>query len=95
MFNRAVGVPPKVFHWMRRCCDAARLIRRTCGEPARRAAEWTVARCNWSAIGAEAGYADQAHFIREFRALTGVTPVAYAAECHPVGFMQYDRIGPS
>jgi AraC-like DNA-binding protein len=93
VFNRTVGVPPKVFHRMRRCCEAARLIRRTCGAPAHRAAERTVARCNWSAIGAEAGYADQAHFIREFRALTGVTPVAYAAEHSPVGFMQYDRVG--
>jgi AraC-like DNA-binding protein len=93
MFNRTVGVPPKVFHRMRRCCEAARLIRRTCGAPAHMAPPRTIARCNWSAIGAEAGYADQAHFIREFRALTGVTPVAYAAEHHPVGFMQYDRIG--
>jgi AraC-like DNA-binding protein len=92
MFNRTVGVPPKVFHRMRRCCEAARLIRRTCGAPAHEAAERAVARCNWSAIGAEAGYADQAHFIREFRALTGVTPVVYAAEHHPVGFMQYDPI---
>jgi AraC-like DNA-binding protein len=91
MFNRTVGVPPKVFHRMRRCCEAARLIRRTCGKHAHEAAERTVVRCNWSAIGSEAGYADQAHFIREFRALTGVTPVAYAAELHPVGFMQYDR----
>lgn len=93
IFNRTVGVPPKVFHRMRRCCEAARLIRRTCGAHEHKPAERTVARCNWSAIGAEAGYADQAHFIREFRALTGVTPVAYAAEYHPVGFMQYDRIG--
>ncbi|MAC27483.1 MAG: hypothetical protein CMH59_13550 [Myxococcales bacterium] len=30
-------------------------------------------------MAAEAGYADQAHLIREFRALTGMTPTAYAA----------------
>jgi AraC-like DNA-binding protein len=91
MFNRTVGVPPKVFSRMRRCCEAARLIRRTCGAHANKPAERSVVRCNWSAIGAATGYADQAHFIREFRALTGVTPATYAAEDHPVGFMQYDR----
>ncbi|MEO6525454.1 MAG: AraC family transcriptional regulator [Gemmatimonadaceae bacterium] len=94
VFNRAVGVPPKVFHRMRRCCEAARLIRHACGEPPHATVNTTlkqnIARCNWPAIGSAAGYADQAHFIREFRALTGVTPVAYATEHHPVGFMQYD-----
>jgi AraC-like DNA-binding protein len=95
VFNRAVGVPPKVFHRMRRCCEAARLIRDACGEDHHTTRKRNVAPCNWSAIGADAGYADQAHFIREFRALTGVTPVAYAAEHHPVGFMQYDGNRPS
>jgi AraC-like DNA-binding protein len=90
MFNRAVGVPPKVFHRMRRCCEAARRIRHACGEHRRTALERSDAPCNWSAIASDSGYADQAHFIREFRALTAVTPVAYAAEQHPVGFMQYD-----
>jgi AraC-like DNA-binding protein len=95
VFNRAVGVPPKVFHRMRRCCEAARLIRHACGEDRHTTRKRNVAPCNWSAIGSDAGYADQAHFIREFRALTGVTPVAYAAEHHPVGFMQYDGSRPS
>jgi AraC-like DNA-binding protein len=90
VFNRAVGVPPKVFHRMRRCCEAARLIRLASGEHAHTTLKRRVAPGNWSAIGSDAGYADQAHFIREFRALTGVTPVAYATEQHPVGFMQYD-----
>jgi len=89
-FNRAVGVPPKVFHRMRRCCAAARLIRHASAERSPASRERNGARYNWSAIGSDAGYADQAHFIREFRALTGVTPVAYAMERHPVGFMQYD-----
>ena len=90
VFNRAVGIPPKVFHRMRRCCEAARLIRHSCGQHLRTRRERSVAPCNWSTIGSDAGYADQAHFIREFRALTGVTPAAYAREHHPVGFMQYD-----
>lgn len=90
VFNRAVGVPPKVFHRMRRCCAAARLIRHASAERSHATRERNGARYNWSAIASDAGYADQAHFIREFRALTGVTPVAYAMERHPVGFMQYD-----
>jgi AraC-like DNA-binding protein len=89
-FNRAVGIPPKVFHRMRRCGEAARLIRHACGAHPPPMLERRVARCNWSAIASDAGYADQAHFIREFRALIGVTPTAYAREHHPVGFMQYD-----
>lgn len=94
MFNRAVGVPPKVFHRMRRCCEAARLIRHASVEHSHTTLKRNVAPRNWSAIAADAGYADQAHFIREFRALTGVTPVAYAMEHHPVGFMQYDGSRP-
>jgi len=92
-FNRAVGVSPKVYSRMRRCCEAARLIRRASVERPRTTLERNAAPLNWSAIGSDAGYADQAHFIREFRALTGVTPAAYAREHHPVGFMQYDGRG--
>lgn len=34
----------------------------------------------WSALALRAGFYDQAHMIREFRALAGVTPVALRAE---------------
>jgi AraC-like DNA-binding protein len=90
MFNRAVGVPPKVFHRMRRCYEAARLIRKACCAHSHTTPERITAPCHWPAIASAAGYADQAHLIREFRALTGLTPAAYATEGHPVGFMQYD-----
>ena len=95
VFNRAVGVRPKVFHRMRRCCDAARRIRHASVERLHGAHERNVAPPNWSAIASDAGYADQAHLIREFRTLTGVTPAAYATERHPVGFMQYDGSRPA
>jgi AraC-like DNA-binding protein len=35
---------------------------------------------SWAQVGAEVGYADQAHFIREFRAFTGTTPARYLRE---------------
>jgi AraC-like DNA-binding protein len=95
VFNRAVGVPPKVFHRMCRCCEAARLVRQASRQRVPTTRTRNIAPCNWSAIASAAGYADQAHFIREFRALTGVTPVAYAMEHRPVGFMQYDGSRPN
>jgi AraC-like DNA-binding protein len=44
---------------------------------------------SWTGLAYDAGYADQAHLVREFRALAGVTPGAYAAERRGVGFLQY------
>jgi AraC-like DNA-binding protein len=35
---------------------------------------------SWATLARAFGYADQAHLIREFRALTGVTPRVYVAE---------------
>jgi AraC-like DNA-binding protein len=42
----------------------------------------------WSQLAWEAGYADQAHLVREFRALAGIAPTAYVAERRGVGFLQ-------
>lgn len=64
-FEARVGLSPKAFARVRRLQHAAILLRR--GEPLSRA-------------GALAGYADQPHFTREASALTGITPVALAAE---------------
>jgi AraC-like DNA-binding protein len=35
---------------------------------------------SWVQVSAEVGYADQSHFIREFRAFTGTTPARYLRE---------------
>lgn len=37
----------------------------------------------WSEVAQELGYADQAHFIRDFKAQIGATPGAFAAACEP------------
>jgi AraC-like DNA-binding protein len=42
----------------------------------------------WAAVAAEAGYADQAHLVREFRALVGVAPSAWAREGGAVASVQ-------
>ena len=79
-FDRSVGVAPKVFARVMRLRRAVRRI-----EAATKGAAPVV----WTALAFDAGYADQAHLIREFRTLAGVTPVQYAAERRHVGFVQY------
>ena len=62
LFDQRVGVRPKAY---------ARLARigKTIGD--------LSDRHSWSDLAANAGFADQAHLVREFRALTGRTPTAY------------------
>jgi AraC-like DNA-binding protein len=67
-FERYVGVGPK---WVIR--------RARVHEAAERAA--AGGRVAWGALAHELGYHDQAHFIRDFKAQTGVTPATYARRC--------------
>jgi len=65
LFRRYVGVSPK---WVIRCYrlhEAAELPAN--GTPP-----------DWSALALDLGYFDQAHFINDFKALIGTTPMEYA-----------------
>jgi len=75
-FARHVGYGPKMLGRVVRLQHAVRLVR-------------AAAPRGWSALALDAGYADQAHLVREFRALAGVTPVEFARE-RRVEFVQYE-----
>jgi len=68
LFRDHVGVGPK---WIVR--------RYRIHEAAERASAGAAP--DWSRLAAELGYADQAHFIRDFKAQVGATPAEYAARC--------------
>jgi AraC-like DNA-binding protein len=74
-FKQQVGLPPKT---------AARLVR--FDQVWRRIDERRP--LDWGQVAADAGYADQAHLIRDFHEFTGTTPTAFVARTstpHPVG----------
>ncbi|MDT7701041.1 MAG: hypothetical protein QOJ30_3366 [Pseudonocardiales bacterium] len=68
LFARYLGVSPKWVLRRYRLHEAA----------ARLAAEQDRP---WAEVAAELGYFDQSHFIRDFTAAIGLTPVAYAQAC--------------
>jgi AraC-like DNA-binding protein len=68
-FATHVGVTPKLF---------ARVMRTRAALARANAARAAYPRnVSWSAIAQELGYYDQAHFVDEFKALTGLTPGAW------------------
>jgi AraC-like DNA-binding protein len=72
VFSQAVGLPPKTYCRVRRFHSALRALSH--GE-----------RATWAEIAVSRGYYDQAHFIHDFRAFSGLTPSAYLARrgAHP------------
>lgn len=70
LFADYVGIGPK---WVIR--------RYRMQEAADRAAAGTGV--DWAGLAADLGYADQAHFTRDFTATLGVSPTRYARECAP------------
>lgn len=70
LFHEYVGINPK---WVIR---RFRML-----EAAERAA--SGAGVDWAALAAELGYADQAHFTRDFTAAVGTPPARYAREAGP------------
>jgi AraC-like DNA-binding protein len=65
LFDERVGYGPKVFARVVRMRRATQAIE-----------QGTIA--SWASLASACGYTDQAHLIREFRALTGLTPRVYA-----------------
>jgi AraC-like DNA-binding protein len=63
-FRRHVGLTPKLFCRIRRFQDV--LARVTRDTPV-----------NWADIACACGYFDQAHFVHDFRAFSGLTPTRY------------------
>jgi AraC-like DNA-binding protein len=70
-FRQQFGLAPKA---------AARLIR---FDRVWRRLDQAGDRLDWGDLAREAGYADQAHLIREFRQFTGMTPTQFQARTTP------------
>ena len=70
LFEEAVGLTPKVFCRLLRFQEVLRLT--VNGQPI----------C-WADLALSCGYFDQAHFIHDFQAFSGLTPQAYLAQRSP------------
>lgn len=67
LFTQQVGLTPKVY------CRIQRFQRVILGVQRQQ-------RIDWAGVAAGGGYYDQAHFIRDFRAFSGLSPGAYASQ---------------
>ena len=67
LFRDEVGLTPKLFCRVQRFQQVLRLI-----DAGRR--------IEWANLAQACGYFDQAHFIHDFRAFSGINPTAYAAQ---------------
>lgn len=67
VFSAEVGLTPKLYCRVRRFQRVLRAI--DIGQPV-----------EWAAVATDCGYFDQAHFIHDFRAFSGLNPTAYLAQ---------------
>ena len=74
LFRDQVGLTPKAFWRVRRFQAALRHVESGLGRGSRHRP------FNGAALAAALGYFDQAHFNREFRVFTGVSPRVYLAQ---------------
>jgi AraC-like DNA-binding protein len=65
LFDFHIGVGVKVFSRIMRMRKVLGTLKRASSESPR---------LDWATLAAESGYFDQSHFVRDFRALTGLTP---------------------
>jgi len=66
VFAEQVGLTPKLFCRVRRFHEVMRRVHRG-------------SRIDWTEVALSCGYFDQPHFIRDFRAFSGLNPTAYLA----------------
>src|SRR5215470_2559402 len=67
LFSNEVGMTPKLFCRVRRFQQVLQMIHR--GDD-----------CDWADVAAGCGYFDQAHFIHDFKAFSGINPTTYLAQ---------------
>src|SRR5260370_24627164 len=70
LFEETIGLTPKVFCRLLRFQEELRLLEN--GQ-----------RISWADLALSCGYFDQAHFIHDFQAFSGLTPQAYLAQRSP------------
>jgi AraC-like DNA-binding protein len=70
LFTAEVGLTPKVFCRVQRFQRVVQQVHR-------------LREIDWARVAVDAGYYDQAHFIRDFQAFSGVNPTTYASHRGP------------
>ncbi|ABX04958.1 MAG TPA: AraC family transcriptional regulator [Herpetosiphon sp.] len=73
LFKQQIGLQPKAYASLVQFDQALRSLAK---------------RNSWASLAHDSGYADQAHFIRQFAARVGQSPAAYAATSKDVAFLQ-------
>lgn len=70
LFKKYVGLSPKMFSRINKFQKVIKLVERQ-------------QKVDWASLAYECGYYDQAHFIREFQAFSGINPISYLEKRGP------------